>query len=313
MKTKFNQLVFAGLGGLLQIGLLVSCTNDSQESSTVIAKEEAVVAPNVSRLMSESCSQVVNTWSGFGGKGADHNVGVNAEIDDRSCSYDYSQSTYGSSYDWGVYRLVSTDDVGSLQTRIERASETVRNVKAGNFVRITGYCRILEVGTVTDSYPPTSMSDKDGTYIIQAKGTHTGTGGSNDPAIALFIAKPVRGSDGKVILNSLGKTDSFDIYREEILSRGGSGTGGRQLVYITNVKYNKDFWVDVSTGFETHNGSLRHYVTSAINGVQSNFTVPNPERALQAKLRMGAYRCHGGSATVLWRKGTKQLEFVNKS
>ncbi|MBD0726539.1 hypothetical protein B6A10_15305 [Flavobacterium sp. L1I52] len=308
MKTKFKQLALGGFGGLLQIGLLMSCTNDVQETNNVAASDEEVVVPVSNNLTALSCSQVLYTWTGGG---TDHNVGVNATIDDRSCTYDYTQGTYGSQYDWGVYRLLSTDDVGSLQTRIERASSTVNNIKSGNYVRITGYCRVLEAGTFTDSHPPTSMSDKDGTYLIQAKGTHTGGGGSADPAIALFIAKPVRDSNGNVILNGQGKTDSFDIYREEILSRGGSGTTGRQLVFITNVKYNTDFWIDVSTGFDTVNGNLRHYVKSTINGVSSTFTVPEPERALQAKLRMGAYRCHGGSATILWRKGTTQANFVN--
>lgn len=308
MKTKFKQFALGGFGGLLQIGLLMSCTNDAQESKNVAESDEDITAPMSYNLTAMTCSQVLYTWTGGG---TDHNVGVNATIDDRSCTYDYTQSTYGSSYDWGVYRLLATDDVGSLQTRIERASQVVNNVKTGNYVQITGYCRVLEAGTFTDSYPPTSMSDKDGTYLIQAKGTHTGTGGSADPAIALFLAKPVRDSNGDVILNSQGKTDSFDIYREEIVSRGGSGTSGRQLVFITNVKYNKDFWVDVSTGFDTVNGTLRHYVKSTINGVSSTFTVPEPERALQAKLRMGAYRCHGGAATILWRKGTTQANFIN--
>ena len=311
MKLKFNKLVFLGIGSLLQMGFLISCTNDSQELNNVDAIEEEADVSVSNNLTAVSCGSEKNTWSGFGGTGEDYNVGVSAEIDDRSCSYNYSQSTYGSSYDWGVYRLVSSDDLGSLQTRIERATDVVRNVKNGNYVRITGYCRVLEAGTVSNPGNPTSMSDKDGTYILQAKGTHTGTGGSNDPAIALFLAKPVRGSNGKVILNSQGKTDSFDIYREEILYRGGFGASGRKLVYITNVKYNKDFWVDVSTGFDMSGGKLRHYVKSAINGVNSTFAVPEPERAIVAKLRMGAYRCHGGSATILCRKGTKQNGFVN--
>ncbi|RXP46465.1 hypothetical protein EC396_14040 [Lutibacter sp. HS1-25] len=308
MKLKFNKLIYAGLVGLLQSGLLMSCTDDSQELNSVIESEEEVTVPISNNLTAVTCSQQLYTWTGGG---TDHNVGVDATIDDRSCTYNYTQSTYGSSYDWGVYRLVSTDDVGSLQTRIERASDKVTNIKNGNYVQITGYCRILEAGSFTDNYPQTNVSDKDGTYFIQAKGTHTGTGGSPDPAIALFVAKPVRDSNGNIILNSQGKTDSFDIYREEILLRDGSGSTGRQLVYITNVKYNKDFWVDVSTGFDTVNGKLRHYVKSKINGVSKTFTVPEPERALQAKLRMGAYRCHGGSATILWRKGTKQANFVN--
>lgn len=315
MKTKFNKLVYVGLGGLLQIGLLMSCTNDSQESKNVSASVDKVTVPISDNLTAVTCSQVVNTWSGFGGAGADYNVGVDNMIDDRSCTYDYIQGTYGSSYNWGAYRLVSTDDLGDHQTRIERASDIVKNVKAGNYVRITGYCRILETGSTDNSISKTEVNDKNGSYFIQAKGTHTNLPATadQDPAVALFLAKPVRGANGNIILNSQGKTDSFDIYREEITVRGGSGTTGRQLVKITNVKYNTDFYVDVSTGFKTVGVVVKQYVDSSINGVSSSFTAPQSSTnlPLQAKLRMGAYRCHGGSATILWRQGTTQDGFVN--
>lgn len=309
MKLKFNKSALLGVSSLLTLGSISSCSNDLQEtneSNINVSQEEFVHASN--KLTSTTCTNTTYTWTGGG---TDHNIGVDNIIDDRSCTYDYIQGTYGSQYDWGSYRLTANDSGDSHQTRIERASDVVKNVKSGNYVQITGYCRILDAGTFTDSYGPNDMRDKDGTYFIQAKGTHTGSGGSNDPAIALFIAKPKRDSSGNIIYNSNGKIASFDIYREEITVRGGSGTTGRQLIYITNVSYNADFWVDVSTGFDTANGSLRHYVTSSINGVSSTFTVPEPNRALQAKLRMGAYRCHGGNATVLWRKGTTQANFVN--
>ncbi len=68
----------------------------------------------------------------------------------------------------------------------------------------------------------------DGTYIAQAKGKHTGGGGSPDPAICLFLAKPVYGIDGQGRRTQV----SFDIYREQINFRGGSGASGRTLVFF---------------------------------------------------------------------------------
>lgn len=50
MRSKLNKLVYAGLGGLLQIGLLMSCTNDSQESNNLVASEEEVIVPTSNNL-----------------------------------------------------------------------------------------------------------------------------------------------------------------------------------------------------------------------------------------------------------------------
>ena len=314
MKTKFNKLAFAGFGGLLYMGLLVSCANEDLESNEVIVSEEEIVVADSDNLTLVTCSPVKKTWKQFGGSGKDHNVGVNRKIDDRSCTYNYRQTKAGSPFDWGDYRLNSTDGVSGTerQTRIERESKTVTNAKSGNYVRITGYCRILSAGTFEDKFDPDDMRDKDGTYFIQVKGKHKGGNGSSHRAIALFLAKPVRNSKGKVIKDSKGNIKSFNIYREEIKERGGRNTTGRQLVYITNVKYNKDFFVDVSSGFDKVNGKLRHYVKSKINGVNKTFAVPEPDKGTAVKLRMGAYRCHGGTARIMWRKGTKQANFVNK-
>ena len=148
MKSKFNKLVFLGVGSLLQMGFLISCTNDSQELNNVDAIEEEADVSVSNNLTAVSCGSEKNTWSGFGGTGADYNVGVTRIIDDRSCTYNYRQSTYGSIYNWGVYELLSFDDVGSLQTRIERESKKVNKLNTGNKVRFSRWCRILSVGTV---------------------------------------------------------------------------------------------------------------------------------------------------------------------
>jgi len=96
----------------------------------------------------------------------------------------------------------------------------------GSFAKFTGTVRILEVGyTGTDA--------DDGTYIMQAKGKHTDGGGSDDPAICLFLAKPVYDASGT---NQI----SFDIYREQINYRGGSGSAGRDVVFLKNVLKKED-------------------------------------------------------------------------
>lgn len=311
MKPKFRKLVYLGLGGLFQLGLLVSCTNDSQESNNLNAVNDDV--PVSTNLTGAVCSAVMTTWKGTG---ADYNGGVDSEIDDRSCSYDYAQGKYGSSYNWGAYRLQSTDDVGKNQTRIERGGPTVKNIKDGNLVRVVGYCRILRTGATAgaDKTTKTSVSDKNGSYFIQVKGNHTNTTGDPYPAIALFLAKPVRDTNGNIVLDKITKQPSFDIYREEIKERGGTGTTGRQLVFITNVKYNTDFKVDLKTGFKIIGSSLKQYIDSNINGVSSSFTVPQSttNKPTTAYIRMGAYRCHSGEASILWREGTAQTEFVDK-
>jgi len=66
---------------------------------------------------------------------------------------------------------------------------------------------------------------------MQAKGTHTGGGGSADPAICLYLAMPVYGDDG----NGNQVQVSFDIHREQIKVRGGSGAAGRDVVFLKNV------------------------------------------------------------------------------
>ena len=149
------------------------------------------------------------------------NVGT---IDDRSCYANYKESNvYGKT--WGIYNIThnsNNQDSNSLQPRIERALSASQKTGIGSFARFSGTFRILETGK-------TSSSGSDGSYIAQAKGKHTGGGGSADPAICLYLAKPVYGTG----VNS-GKQVSFNIYAERIKYRGGSGSG-REIVFLKNV------------------------------------------------------------------------------
>lgn len=309
MKTKFNQLFFAGLGGFLQLGLLVSCTNDSVESNNVVANQEEIAVPVSNNLTAADCPQVLYPWSGGG---TDHNVGVSPTIDDRSCAYDYTQSAYGSSYNWGVYRIAAPDVNGTLQTRIERESKKVNKLNTGNKVRFSGWCRILSVGTVEShaTKSGTDTSDRNGTYIFQVKGKDDLSPANKSPAVCLFIAKAVRRPTGSIIKVN-GQIEKFNIYREQIGKRDGYGTGNRSLVYLTTVDYNKDFYVNVTSGFTVNGTVVNNYVNGTINGVNVDWDAPNNVNPKETFFRMGAYRCWEGTATVLWREGTKIDGLVN--
>lgn len=288
-----KQLNFKPLRTFMAVAVLatvMSCSNDQEEiveTTDLSGIQEELVAEDSSAA--RACS---TTELPYSGPGTDVNKNVNTIIDDRSCVYNYVQTKYGTTNTWGMYRLRANTSSDSRETRIERASKVVRKVKSGNFVEITGTVRIARAGEFpNETRPLGSMTNRDGTYFIQAKGKDTSGNGSPDPAICLFIAKPIK-VDGK---------NYFNIYREEIKRRGGEGEGGRRLTYITRVRENRDFFVKVKTGFERRNGKLRHYVNSSINGVFKSFTVPRPDQATQAKLRMGAYRCKAGEAVILWR------------
>ena len=91
---------------------------------------------------------------------------------------------------------------------MERALSPSQETGIGSYARFTGVFRILEVGSVSGG----GSLSQDGSYIIQAKGKHTGGGGSPDPAICLYLAKPVYGTS----INA-DKQVAFDIYAERIL------------------------------------------------------------------------------------------------
>lgn len=216
------------------------------------------------------------------------NVGT---IDDRSCYANYKEtSLYGTT--WGIYNITdgsnNQDAENTLQPRIERALPVASNTNIGSYVKFTGTFRILEVGD-------TSGTTNDGTYIAQAKGQHTGGGGSADPAICLYLAKPVFDVNGNQI--------AFDIYAERILVRGGSGSTGREIVFLKRVNKNEATNFELEVGFRqdpNNSNSKIHYCDATIGGEVFSFNIPEPDRATQSKIRYGAYRVKGGRAQIRW-------------
>ena len=229
------------------------------------------------------------------------NVGT---ADDRSCYSDYSESSvYGKT--WGVYNITDGsnhwDPVNTLQPRIERSLSRSQEFGVGSFAKFTGIVRILEVGDATGT-------NNDGTYIMQAKGKHTGGGGSSDPAICLYLAKPVYGTG----VNSNVQV-SFDIYREQINVRGGEGATGRDFVFLKNVLKDAETAIELEVGFrvDPNDASKRiHYADAVIGGDSFDFNIPEPERGTQSGIRYGAYRVKGGRAQIRWANTTYQKEEV---
>ena len=231
------------------------------------------------------------------------NVGT---IDDRSCYANYKESLLFSKL-WGIYNITDgsnhMDAPGTLQPRIERALSVCGATGIGSYTKFTGTVRILEVGD-------TDGDNNDGSYIMQAKGKHTGGGGSADPAICLYLAKPVYGTD------SLGNEVqvSFDIYREQIKYRGGSGTAGRDIIFLKNVLKNEQVDIELEVGFRAdpdNPGHKIHYADAIIGGTTFDFVIPEPERGTQSKIRYGAYRVKGGRAQIRWTNTTQEKEEVN--
>lgn len=227
--------------------------------------------------------------------GSPVNVGT---IDDRTCYANYKETTlYGS--DWGIYNITydsnNQDAANTLQPRMERSLDRSQTTGVGSYAKLTGTVRILEVGNIN------GVSDSnDGTYIMQAKGKHTGEGGSADPAICLYLAKPVFSGGNQV---------SFDIYREQINYRGGSGAAGRTLVYLTNIVKNAETSIVLEVGFRQDPNDISkkiHYSDATIGGVSYNWEIPEPERGLQSGIRYGAYRVKGGRAQIRWANTTYQ-------
>lgn len=221
------------------------------------------------------------------------NVDIMRDIDDRTCAYNYSQEKRGD-YEYGKYRLrANSNSYDNLEPRIERASLTTRNTTDG-FVRVSGFVRIRKVGDGTQTISDNNQTninnqsntrESSGTYIMQAKGTHTGGGGSADPAILLLLAKPANNGD-------------FNIYSEQITKRGGSGASGRDVVFITKVKGDRRIFVSMTNRFS--NGKQR--IDYKIGSVRRSFEVPesSTQKGQTAKIRFGAYRCKAGEADIWW-------------
>lgn len=230
------------------------------------------------------------------------NVGT---IDDRSCYSDYSESdVYGKT--WGVYNITdgSNHFGGTLQPRIERSLSRSQETGVGSYAKFKGTFRILEVGNTTGT-------NSDGTYIAQAKGGHTGGGGSADPAICLYLAKPVYGTGADV-----DKQVSFDIYAERILYRGGEGSG-REIVFLKNVLKNEETNFELEVGFREDPNDVtkkKHYCDAVIGEDVFNWNIPEPEKGTQSGIRYGAYRVKGGRAQIRWANTTYQkAEVVDSS
>ncbi|WP_282135197.1 T9SS type A sorting domain-containing protein [Seonamhaeicola maritimus] len=223
------------------------------------------------------------------------NVG---SIDDRTCYADYSESNvYGKT--WGVYNITTGSNhfPESLQPRIERSLPRSQTTGVGSYARFTGTVRILEVG-VTD------VPFQDGSYIMQAKGKHTGGGGSPDPAICLFLAMPIYGSGA----NSNVQV-SFETFREQIVNREGQ----REFVFLTNIAKNVPTDIELEVGFrqDPSNPSKKiHYADAVIGGQVFNWNIPEPERGIQSGIRYGAYRVKGGRAQIRWADTTYEMAEV---
>ncbi|WP_163397429.1 T9SS type A sorting domain-containing protein [Flavobacterium fluviatile] len=219
-------------------------------------------------------------------------------IDDRSCYANYKESTvYGKT--WGVYNITAGSNKfdTSLQPRIERSLSRSQQTGVGSYAKFTGTVRILEVGD-------TSGTSNDGTYIAQAKGKHTGGGGSADPAICLYLAMPVYGTGADA-----GKQVSFDIYAERILVRGGEGSSGREIVFLKNISKNVETTFELEVGFrQDPNDATKkiQYCDVVIGGEVFKWNIPSPERGTESGIRYGAYRVKGGRAQIRWANTTYQ-------
>ncbi len=224
------------------------------------------------------------------------NVGT---ADDRTCYSDYSESNvYGKT--WGVYNISNGSnhwDGSSLQPRIERSLPRSETTGVGSYARFTGVVRILEVGDAGNF-------NEDGSYLIQAKGKHTGGGGPADPAICLYLAKPVYGTG----INS-DKQVAFNIYAERILERGGSGSSGREVVFLKQVNKNEEIDFELEVGFreDPNDASQKiHYCDAVISGDTFTWSIPEPNRGIESGIRYGVYRVKGGRAQMRWANTTYQ-------
>lgn len=231
------------------------------------------------------------------------NVGT---ADDRSCYSDYSESSVNGKT-WGVYNITDGSnhwDGSTLQPRIERSLPRSQETGVGSYARFTGIVRILEVGDG-------GSFGQDGSYLIQAKGKHTGGGGSNDPAICLYRAHPVYGTG----INA-DKQVAFDIYAERILVRGGEGSG-REVVFLKQVNKNEEIDFELEIGFreDPSDPDLKiHYCDAVIGGEAFNWDIPEPDRGTESGIRYGAYRVRGGRAQMRWADTTyEKVEVVDNS
>ena len=290
----------------LSLGTFTSC---EQENDEILLESEISSAKDSIELLAKGQCNTDNYVPIDAISGTDYNDDINTQVDDRSCSHDYYQYN-----NFGVYKLKASDNsnLGLLQVRMERTSSK-QYFNNGKYVRVTATVRINSAGSITDNIKDNVVNDGDGTYIAQVKGKHTNLrkdkGESSDPAIVLFVAKPKRNNSGQgsIILQN-GKVKDFKIYAELVKKRGGSGTSGRRMVYITTVKRNTDFNVDIKTELYTSNGTKRQKVIYTINGVSKTHYISaqntqfQKAEPIETRIRIGAYRCKGGTADIRWNR-----------
>ncbi len=304
--SKFNYRHLS-VAAVMALGTLVSCQIEDASLEDNINSENAIESDLASkrRGRGKNCKRGASNSSRSGG---DMRRPINhGRMDDRTCYANYTESKVGGKT-FGDYRIaVGSNHMGSkLQPRMERTFSRA-NSNNGSYVEFKGTFRILEVGDASGTKSDASGTKSDGTYIAQVKGKHTKGGGPKDPAICLFLAKPVYGKDKK------GKRAqvSFNIYREQIKTRGGSGSSGRKIVFLKNVKKGVETSFEVKAGFKLEKGKKVHYTKTKIGGTNFSWNIPQPERGRESGIRYGAYRVKGGKAHIQW--GDTRFNLVNKS
>lgn len=295
------------LGVLALTIALTTLTSCEQENDNLLQTESSSLKDQSEVLFARQGDDCQTDRTNSVAPRGTNNNDFAAKVDDRSCTYDYSQvGTYG------VYRLSSSDN-GRLQTRIERTTKELKFERnKTKSLTLTGTVKILNAGTTNDRLKSNDIRDTNGTYFAQVKGKHDkiiSGKESRDPAIVLFVAKPKRrnGGQGSVIKTN-GKVNRFDLYAEVVRRRGGSGSDpktGRRLIFIKTVNRDSPVSVNIKTEFKNN----AQYVSWNIGGgknsvkISSLNTSGQSTKPLEARIRMGAYRCRGGKADIRWNKG----------
>ncbi|WP_273446288.1 hypothetical protein [Neolewinella agarilytica] len=296
---KISKLSFplASLFTLILVATLLSCGNKEE----IMEEMEEMMEEEMASESDEDTGPIVECTTEGNNAVRDTDIANPVNVgtaDDRSCYANYKESTIDGTT-WGVYNITFGSnhlDNNGLQPRIERSLNRSQTTGIGSYARFTGTVRILETGK-------TNSDGSDGSYIMQAKGKHTGGGGSADPAICLYLAKPVYGTDA----DGNQVQVSFDLFREQINYRGGSGADGRDIVFLTNIPKNEATDIKLEVGFraDPDNPDAKiHYADAVIGGTEFNWNIPEPERGTQSGIRYGAYRVKGGRAQIRWANTT---------
>lgn len=296
---KISKLSFplASLFTLILVATLLSCGNKEE----IMEEMEEMMEEEMASESDEDTGPIVECTTEGNNAVRDTDIANPVNVgtaDDRSCYANYKESTIDGTT-WGVYNITFGSnhlDNNGLQPRIERSLNRSQTTGIGSYARFTGTVRILETGK-------TNSDGSDGSYIMQAKGKHTGGGGSADPAICLYLAKPVYGTDA----DGNQVQVSFDLFREQINYRGGSGADGRDIVFLTNIPKNEATDIELEVGFraDPDNPDAKiHYADAVIGGTEFNWNIPEPERGTQSGIRYGAYRVKGGRAQIRWANTT---------